>query len=144
MNNKEGGSRECSWGSREGRFELSSTRGFCLQPSSLPRIQATSCMMSALNYFLQPKNSFSWLSHKEKNPTQCSAKFITRPLLPIEYLGQKRLEIYTPSPPPPIKDRKIGRFGFCAASSSTFLGGVRWGGGGARLACCSILFCPRL
>ena len=90
---------------------------------------------------LQPKNSFSWLSHKEKNPTQCSAKFITRPLLPIEYLGQKRLEIYIPPPPPPIKDRKMAHFGFCAASSSTFWGGV---GGGRRLACCPILFCPRL
>ena len=79
-----------------------------LYPSSLSRIQATSCMISASNQFLKPKNSFSWLSHKEKNPTQCSAKFITRPLLPIEYLGQKRLEIYN-APPPPSPQLRIGK-----------------------------------
>ena len=70
-----------------------------LYPSSLPPIQATSCMMSTSNQLLKPKNYSSWPSHKEKNPTQCSAKFITRPLLPIEYLGQKRLEIYPPPSP---------------------------------------------
>ena len=80
-----------------------------LYPSSLPRIQATICMMSALNQFLKPKNSFCWLNHKEKNPTQCSGKSITWPLLPIEYLGQKRLEIYIPSPPPPPPQIKIGK-----------------------------------
>ena len=75
--------------------------------SLLYPIQAASCMMSASSEFLKPKNYSSWLSHKEKNPTQCSGKFITRPLLPIEYLGLNRLEIYTPLPPPPIKARKI-------------------------------------
>ena len=130
MNNKRGWESEMQLGfERREVWTLLYQR--LLPPTFLPpRIQATTCMMSALNQFLQPKNSFSWLSHKEKNPTQCSAKFITRPLLPIEYLGQKTLEIYIPpppTPPPPIKDRKIAQFGFCAASSSTFLGG---GGGG--------------
>ena len=71
--------------------------------SLLYPIQAASYMMSASSEFLKPKNYSSWLSHKEKNPTQCSGKFITRPLLPTEYLGLKRLEIYTPPPPPPNK-----------------------------------------
>ena len=38
-------------------------------------------------------------------------------------LGQNKWEIYT-SPPPKIKDGKMGRYGFCAASS------LIWGGGG--------------
>ena len=32
-----------------------------------------------------------------------------------------------PSPPPPIKDGKLARFGFCAASSLICGGGGGWG-----------------
>ena len=39
-------------------------------------------------------------------------------------------------PSPPIKDGKLARFGFCAASSLICGGGMG--------VCCSILFCPRL
>ena len=40
-------------------------------------------------------------------------------------LGQNKWEIYT-SPPPEIKDGKMGRYGFCVASSLIW---ERWGGG---------------
>ena len=40
-------------------------------------------------------------------------------------LGQNKWEIYT-SPPAEIKDAKMGRYGFCAASSLIW---GRWGGG---------------
>ena len=43
------------------------------------------------------------------------------------------------SPSPQIKDRKMARFGFCAASSLS--GG---GGGGEYGVCCLIQLCPRL
>ena len=97
---------------------------------------------------LKPKNFFSWLSHKEKNPTQCSAKSITRPLLPIEYLGQKRLEIYIPPPPP--RQLRIGKYHILAFAQPhpRLFWGV-WGGGG-RLAVpfysvqdCSQDYCER-
>ena len=90
----------------------------------------TSHKLHDVNFKLafKPKNSFSWPSHKEKNPTQCSAaKFITRPLLPIEYLGQKKLKIYTPTPT--IKPRKIARSGFWFLRS--FILDFFVGGGGA-------------
>ena len=58
--------------------------------------------------------------------SQYSAKSIL-----IEYLGQKKLEIYTNPPPPPpplqIKDGKMTRFGFCTALSSI------WGDGACLL-----------
>ena len=44
-------------------------------------------------------------------------------------LGQNKWEIYT-SPPPEIKDGKMGCYGFCVASSLIW---GRWGGGGLGL-----------
>ena len=45
-------------------------------------------------------------------------------------LGQNKWEIYT-SPPPEIKDGKMGCYGFCVASSLIW---GRWGGGGVGFA----------
>ena len=74
-----------------------------LQPSSFPSRQATSCMKLPIS-FSKPKNSVSKRRqhhHAVQNP-------YTGPLLPIEYLGQQRLEIYT-SPLPPAPAPNLGK-----------------------------------
>ena len=108
-----------------------------LYPSSLPRIQATSCMMSASNWFLKPKNSLPGSATKRKQHHHAVQNPYAGHYERQNILDRREMEIYTSPPPPPqIRDRKIAGFGFCAASSFV------WGQGG--LACCSISFCPRL
>ena len=72
---------------------------------------------------------FTWFSHQEKTTPPCSAKSIRRPLLPIEYLEQKKDgNLYLSSSPAPNQGQEISTFWLlCSFILDLSGGGGCWG-----------------
>ena len=100
-----------------------------LYPSSLPRIQATSCMMSASNQFLKSKNSLTGSGSKKKQHHHA----VQNPYAGHHYrqniLDRREMEIYT-SPLPPIPAPDLGQENSTFSLLRSFILDLAGGGGG--------------
>ena len=97
--------------------------------SSFPRIQATSCMKFPIS-FQNLKTPQACSGTKRKQHHHAVQNPYAGPLLSIEYLGQKRLEIYTSSlspTPAPNLGQEISTFWLLRSFILDLAGGGGWG-----------------